>query len=232
MPNLLAIDTSHDTCSIGLILQERSFLREQLAYKKHSNLVLQMLDELLLEAAITLCDINVLSFVRGPGSFTGLRLAATLVQGLAFTYNLPMVGISSLQVLAQLAYRSFGYREVLTIMDARLGQIYIGLFRLDLHGIMQPCMNEQLTTIAALPSLLESEQAQLWHAIGNGVKVHEALLREQLPYLVIDERELQPHILYVLAIAKSIYALEGGNTSLEQCIPLYMKPGLWQTIKD
>ncbi len=117
---LLAIDTSTENCSLALWLEGETLSREVLAGQRHSELVLPMLAELLGEAGIALAALDGIAFGEGPGSFTGLRIACGVAQGLGFGAGLPVLGIGTLLALAEAAPND----RVLACLDARLGEIY------------------------------------------------------------------------------------------------------------
>jgi tRNA threonylcarbamoyladenosine biosynthesis protein TsaB len=117
---ILAFDTSSNYCSIALWIDGEILSRSILAEQRHSELLLPMLQELLAESELTLAQLDGIAFGAGPGSFTGLRIACGVAQGLAFGSGLPVIGISTLEALAQQA----GTNSVITAIDARMGEIY------------------------------------------------------------------------------------------------------------
>lgn len=137
MTNLLAIDTATDACSLALWLEGRIVERHRVAPRQHVRLALPLMNELLLEAGIHLSQLDGLVLGAGPGSFTGLRIAAGLVQGLAFGLNLPVVPISTLRTIAQGLYREQGLEKVVVTLDAGMDQVYVGEYVLGADGVMQ-----------------------------------------------------------------------------------------------
>src|SRR5262252_9458385 len=118
--NLLAIDTSTDSCSVAASSGEALFSRSEPALKRQAERVLGMVEELLADAHIGLGQIEGIAYGEGPGSFTGLRIAAGVTQGLAFARGVGVVGIGSLLALAQ---QSEGAR-VIACLDAHMGEVY------------------------------------------------------------------------------------------------------------
>jgi len=141
---LLAIDTATDGCGVALLVGDALFHRFQVAPKQHTQLILTMIDELLQEAGITLQDLDVFAFGRGPGSFTGIRIATSVIQGLSFGCDKPVVPVSTLRALAQGVYREQGQTHVFASLDARMQEIYWGLFVVDSEGIMQSITEERV----------------------------------------------------------------------------------------
>ena len=126
---LLAIDTSTEACSAALDIDGDIRSRYELAPKRHAELILPMLDQLLAEAQINLSALDAIAFGRGPGSFTGVRIATGIAQGLAFSADLPLLPVSTLATLAQSVNGQYQY--IAAIMDARMGEVYFGLYRSD-----------------------------------------------------------------------------------------------------
>ncbi len=135
--NYLAIDASTEACSVALRVNNELYTRYDLCPQSHSLQLLPMVDELLKEAGIKLSQCDGLIFGRGPGSFTGVRIGVGVAQGLAFAADLPVVGVSSLQAMAQLAYIKHQQTKVVAAIDARMGEVYNGYFVLDENNIMQ-----------------------------------------------------------------------------------------------
>ncbi len=144
MVNILAIDTSTDACSVAIYFNGNVIGYDEIIPKAHTKILLPMIDRLLKEAAINLADINAFAFGRGPGSFTGIRIACSVIQALSFGVNKPVVPVSTLQALAQGAYRELGKERVFATLDARLQEVYWGLFVNDGKGIMRSVSEERV----------------------------------------------------------------------------------------
>ncbi len=141
MPTLLALDTATEACSAALLHEGRLYHRYEVIPRMHAQRLLPMIDELLVEAKITLKQIDALVFGRGPGAFTGVRIATGMVQGLAFATGKPVIGISNLAALAQRAWREHGAENVCAAIDARMDEVYWGCYQLR-DGGMQLLGNE------------------------------------------------------------------------------------------
>lgn len=125
----LAIDTATEACSVALQTQEHSYTRFEVCPQQHSQKLLPMVDEVLKEADIRLQDVELLAYGRGPGSFTGVRIATGMIQGLALGSGLPVAGISTLQTMAQQAMQTTNASVVAAAIDARMGEVYFGVFQ-------------------------------------------------------------------------------------------------------
>lgn len=166
---LLAIDTSSAQCSAALLLDGELTFRAVMTARDHARLLLPMVDTLLAEAGVTLASLDGLAFGRGPGSFTGLRIAAAVTQGLAAGAGLPVLPVSSLRALAAQAKSLVPEAEatlpagnLLACMDARMGEVYWGLF----DAALQPASEEHVGPLAALQS---AGIAQVAAAAGMGL---------------------------------------------------------------
>lgn len=121
---ILAIDTTEAACSAALLYDRQILDRFTIAPRRHSELILPMMDELLREAGLSLRQLDGLAFARGPGSFTGVRIAAAVIQGTAVAADLPVLPVSSLLGLAQGALRRHQVSRVLAGLDARMQEVY------------------------------------------------------------------------------------------------------------
>ncbi len=126
---LLAIDTSTECCSAALLQDGQMYLRSVLTERSHAEMILPMVDAVLRECGVALTDLDAVAFGRGPGAFTGLRVAAGVTQGLALGAGLPVVPISSLAAVAFQVPATPG-EHVLVCNDARMGEVYWAVYRL------------------------------------------------------------------------------------------------------
>ena len=133
---LLALDTATECCSAALLVDERLLTREAELARGHAERILPMIDELLVEAGMSLRALDAIAFGRGPGSFTGVRLAASITQGLAFGAGLGVVAISDLRALAQRAFdEDVRVTRALVCNDARMQEVYWGCFERGSDGL-------------------------------------------------------------------------------------------------
>ncbi len=212
--NILAFDTSNEYCSIALLSGGSVIEREELAGQNHSEMILPMIREVLLEAALSLKELDGIAFGSGPGSFTGLRIACGVAQGLAFGAGLRVAGIGTLEALAEAA----SFPRILACLDARMGEIYHAAFE-RIEGVLH-CVSE--------PGLYFPEDAPLlpgegWKGCGSGFLVHqEALAARYAGKLGCLESESRPHAREMARLA----ALEfdaGRAVDPEFAMPLYVR---------
>jgi len=134
--NILAIETGSRICQLGLAMHGERYIR-QLAIQSHSQVILQLVDELLDQASASLGDIEGICVNHGPGSFTGVRVGVSVAQGLALAQDLPLIGISALEILAMSAVKANPQHFVtpanlLCAIDARKAQIYAAWYAASL----------------------------------------------------------------------------------------------------
>ena len=149
--NILALDSATDACSVGLLREDgEQFTLFDIQPRAHTRLLLQMLDQVITDAAIAKSDISRIAYTNGPGAFTGVRIGVATAQGLALGLAAKQVPLSTLQVVAQQCYLKLGYRQMSVALDARMNEVYVGRFAIDEHGIAQALEAEQLIPITDL----------------------------------------------------------------------------------
>jgi tRNA threonylcarbamoyladenosine biosynthesis protein TsaB len=218
---VLAIETATEACSVALSLQGRLLLRHDEAGRGQSARVLLLVDAVLGEAGIRLRDLDAIAFGQGPGGFTGVRLAVGVAQGLAFGAGLPVLGVSTLQALAQ---RALGLHAaaggVLVCSDARMGQVYTGAFRRGSDGLALPDGLERVCDPHAVD--LGDGAATGWIGAGRGFAAHPSLTARLTARLTAIEAELLPDAAAVAALA--IPRIAGGEAvRARDAAPVYLR---------
>jgi tRNA threonylcarbamoyladenosine biosynthesis protein TsaB len=170
---LLAIDTSGAHCSAALLCDGEVAQHLASAPRRHGELLLAMMDDLLDAAGLCAADLDAFAFARGPGSFTGLRIAAAVVQGAALAAGKPVVGVSTLAAIAQGCRRTHGAERILCALDARMGEVYFGAYAADDAGLMRVMGEERVCAPAAAVPPAPGP----WAAAGGGWAVHGDDLR-------------------------------------------------------
>jgi tRNA threonylcarbamoyladenosine biosynthesis protein TsaB len=219
--NILAIDTSTQACSAALITDAKVFTRFEIAPMQHAKLILPMIDELLKEAQIERKDLEGLAYAAGPGSFTGVRIATGVIQGIGFALDLPIVAVSTLATLAQGAYRQFKAKNILVAMDARMSQVYWGVYQTSKQGIVKPVCQDSLVD----PDKVIFPKEGKWFTAGNGWQEY----KNQLPQHPDTTTLKYPDAPLIFPTAKDVLTLaevefEKGNTiSAEEALPVYLR---------
>lgn len=175
---ILSIDTSNYVLGIGL-LDENQVMGEYISNlkKNHSVRVMPAIQALINECSVKPAELSKIVVAKGPGSYTGVRIGVTIAKTLAWTLNIPISGVSSLEVLAASAGRHFnGYLSPL--FDARRGQIYTGLYRFE-NGKIRSVVEDQLVmTSDWAPKLNDLHENILF--TGNDLPLHQGILKENL----------------------------------------------------
>lgn len=153
---LLAVETSTEACSVAVWIDGQLLERFEIAPRRHTELVLPWAGELLAEAGIVKSQLDAIAVGRGPGAFTGVRLAVALVQGMALALDKPVLPISTLAALALPAMTPESALQhdmrVLAAIDARMGELYLGLFRAE-PGQLLAGIGEEWMSSTAAPAL-------------------------------------------------------------------------------
>ncbi len=139
---LLAFDTSSLACTVGVLADGHSTVRYEEKAREHTRILMPMIRSCLEEAGVELPDLDAIVIGNGPGSFIGMRIAASVAQGLAHGAGLDIVPVSSMAAVAAAAGKD-GDNVVVT-QDAHMSEVYLGIYRIDSSGIPQPVMDERL----------------------------------------------------------------------------------------
>jgi tRNA threonylcarbamoyladenosine biosynthesis protein TsaB len=221
---LLAIETATEACSVALWYDGAVIDRSEFAPRRHAELVLPMADSLLAEAEIARAQLDAVAVGRGPGAFTGVRLAVSVAQGLALALDVPVVPVSSLAALA--AQAPADSAAILAVTDARRGQIYAGAFRADGERLVEPLDLECVTAAADL----SLPQAEAWSVLGSGWITYGDTLRERLPGAPqwADGNRF-PQALDVARLAAPLFDAAQGVPP-EQALPVYLRDNVALTL--
>ncbi|OGA96507.1 MAG: tRNA (adenosine(37)-N6)-threonylcarbamoyltransferase complex dimerization subunit type 1 TsaB [Betaproteobacteria bacterium RIFCSPLOWO2_12_FULL_66_14] len=212
--NLLAIETSCDFCSLAVSNAQAVHERHLQAGQRHAELALDALDALLREADVELADLAGIAYGEGPGSFTGLRIACSLVQGLGFARGLAVVGIGTLQALAEAS----GERAVIACLDARMGEVYHAAYRRAGEGWSEACP-PGLYRPDAVPALQGSD----WSGCGPGFASHAQALGKAYQGQLLQVRpDVAPTAAAVLRLARPRF-LRGEGRDAASAVPIYLR---------
>ena len=229
--NLLALETSTERLSIAILRDGESFARDIDAGQRHSELALPLMHELLAEAKLTLRDFDAIAFGQGPGSFTGVRIACGLAQGLALGIGKSLVPVHTQMALAE----QTGDEQVLVAIDARMGEIYFAAYRRD-----ETAPTGWMAVIApmlARPEALPLLEGQNWCAVGSGFDV--PLLADQLTtryhrQIARIAHSVLPRAVDVAHIAARQLKTAGMSSAIrpEHAAPLYLRNKVAMTIDE
>lgn len=223
----LAIDTATEAFSVAVKKDGFVYEHFEIAPREHGDKLLPVLDQLLIEAGATMRDVSQVVYGRGPGAFTGVRIAISAAQGLAMGADCPMIGVSSLQNLAHQAFQQTDATIAIVAMDARMGEVYVAAFRAERtasDGKIWPTaiIEEQVIAPEKL-SALELDPQERMVTIGSGWDVYEKELKHYL--------SITPHFQITEAFPKAGTALllaefehyKAQAHLPEQAVPVYLR---------
>ncbi|MBD3894759.1 tRNA (adenosine(37)-N6)-threonylcarbamoyltransferase complex dimerization subunit type 1 TsaB [Halomonas sp. ML-15] len=231
MPTLLALDASSHACSVALWHQPAGRDAEVVARyveapREHTRRLMPMVDEVLAAAGVSLADLDALAYGHGPGSFTGLRIAAGTAQGLAYGLEKPLLGVSTLAALALAAHRRLHLRYVLPALDARMGEIYVGAYRCH-DGAVTPLAAEAVMAPERLT--LPADPAEVdWVGVGSGWSLWPSMSATLQAGVSQHLDDWQPTAEELVRLAAQRYA-DGERTSPAEAQPVYLRDQVaWQ----
>ncbi|GHA99735.1 tRNA (adenosine(37)-N6)-threonylcarbamoyltransferase complex dimerization subunit type 1 TsaB [Modicisalibacter luteus] len=226
MSTLLALDASSSACSCAVWHKGEVISRFALTPREHTRRLMPMIDEVLAEAGLMPADLDALAYGRGPGSFTGLRIAAGVAQGLAFGLDRPLIGVSTLEALALAAHRQYHLRYVISALDARMNEIYVAAYRCQ-DGRLTQVLDETVMPPEQLRIPLAYQDAD-WCGVGSGWALWDAM--PTLVQAALSQRlpDLQPDAADMVRLA--VDAFEAGDGQLaHEVVPVYLRDQVaWQ----
>jgi tRNA threonylcarbamoyladenosine biosynthesis protein TsaB len=214
---LLAIDTATEQCSVALAVDGALITRLVPTARNHADMILPMVDAVLDEAKLKLSALDGLAFGRGPGSFTGVRIAVGVIQGLAYASGLPVAGVSNLAAVAQQAAEKYSLPTgalILVCMDARMNEVYWAIYRV---GPVVELVSEERV---AAPESVSIYDNQIAIGVGTGWAAYP-VLQARFPNLKIDAAML-PRATEIARLGEA--ALQAGlGVRADQAQPVYLR---------
>ena len=211
---ILALETSTEYCSVALWQGGTVLDRCELVGQKHSEVLMEMLDALLREAGVKLAQLDGIAFGMGPGSFTGVRIACGVAQGLALGADLPVVGVCTLQALAQAS----GHDKVIAALDARMAEVYYAAYEKrdgEWVTVCEPSL--------CLPQHAPQVAGSGWFGTGSGFILHGTALAERYAgQLTGSDAQAVPQASAIAALAALRFAA-GEGVDAAQALPLYLR---------
>lgn len=215
---LLAIETATEACSAALMLGDEISQRYVVQPRGHAQLILPMINELLAESQLSFNALDGVAFGRGPGAFTGVRIAAGVIQGLALGADLPVAPISTLATLAQGAHRETGADQVLAALDARMGEVYWGAYQ-NSEGIMRLLDEERVCDPLQAPVPADG----IWHAAGTGWCAYKEQLESRFSDRISQiEPDRLPQAKDTAVLGASLLKANGG-VAAKDALPVYLR---------
>jgi tRNA threonylcarbamoyladenosine biosynthesis protein TsaB len=215
MPIILAIETSSELASCALLAGDHVLSRESGGVRTHSQSVLPMVQELLQEAQVRLADVDAIAFGAGPGSFTGVRTACGVAQGLAFGADLPVLPLVTLEAMAEACRTKHGAREVLVVLDARMNEVYWAQYRFE------GAWNTVAEPVLSSPEAVQPLAAEGLAACGNGFAAYPDAFAGKA-FAANADAAIVPHARELAAIGAAALAA-GQAVPAAQAQPLYLR---------
>ena len=214
---LLALDTATEACSAAILTDGEILQHYEFAPRRHAELILKMIDDLLQESGLQLSELDALAFGRGPGAFTGVRIAAGVVQGLAFGADLPVIPVSTLAALAQGVENECDY--IFSAIDARMGEIYCAVYEKGENGLVNAITEEAVINPASVQVYKPGKYFGTGSAWLNYHEILQSRIKDQLQGY---ESDSYPQSRYILKLAEQEY-LKGNTVSPENALPVYLR---------
>lgn len=215
---LLALETANEQCSVSLIDEDKTlYFQIDGRAKAQTQTILPMIEQGFKDTNSSVTDLTAIAFSRGPGAFSGVRINAAVTQALAWSNDIPVIPVSTLQALAQAAYREAQLKQVTAVLDARMKEVYIASFELNAEGIMQIVDEEKLLDYDS------AVRYQKFNLIGSGA----ALVNTQ----ATEYTHINANAVDIATIARS-HALKQQWVSAEFALPVYLRDDAWKKIPD
>ena len=216
--NVLALETATSYCSVALSINGEQKQSDEHAPQKHAALLLPMVEQLLAESGLSRNQLDAIAFGQGPGSFTGLRIAAAAAQGIALGLDLPVVGVSTLAALAHQRFRVADTTHTIACLDARMSEVYWGFYETSRIGECDAVSEERVGAPAELLQLIANANREKgWEVAGDGAPL---LLESEKSALAISD--IHPEALDVLSLA--LPRVEKGDVvAAADALPVYLR---------
>lgn len=216
---ILALDAATEACSVALLIDADVQERYEIAPREHAQLLLPMAKTLLADAQLKLSDLDGIAVGRGPGAFTGIRIAMSMAQGLALGAELPIAPVSNLAALALRNYRLHGAPKSLVVQDARMQEVYWAPYVIDAQGL--PALHQE-ERVEAPHNLSADQYAAEWSPAGGGWLAYPEELASVRQNLAAATLECHPHAEDIALLAAAmLQAGQGVDAGLAQ--PSYVR---------
>lgn len=225
---LLAIETATEACSLAVEIDGRTYSRHVVAGRDQTAVLLPLLHELLSESGVTIAQLDGIACGVGPGSFAGVRVGVGFVKGLALVRELPIVPVSSLASLAQGALRRHGARRVVSCIDARMSEVYLGMFEPGSDGLARGVDEARVCK----PDGVRIDLTASWSAAGTGWGTYGSVLLERCasPPSVVEGDAL-PQAIDLLALARGAFE-RGATIPVDALEPVYLRNDVALTLEQ
>lgn len=215
---LLAVDTATQACSAALFLDGEVVEKFTLAPRQHTQLILPMIDTLMTDAGLMPEQLDAVAFGCGPGSFTGVRIATSIIHGIAFGADLPVVPVSTLAAIAQDYFNQGNEKRAFVAMDARMQEIFWGVYQKGQDGYA--CLSGEETVAPATEVIFPAIAGV---GLGSGWKTYQAELMQRLaPWVVAVDADVLPKSAAIAQLGAAAYR-SNKAVPVEQALPVYLR---------
>lgn len=216
---LIAVETSTDACSAALFMDGEIREKFAIAPREHTKLILTMIDDLMAEAQLSPHQLDAVALSRGPGSFTGVRIATGVAHGIALGVDVPVALVSTLASMAQDLFNRVEQAELaFTALDARMSEIFWGVYQRNTLGLASLVGDEVVT-----PAEDVIFPQQLGHGIGSGWQAYrEALSTRLSPWVQAIDSNVWPRASCIAQLGAYQFA-NGEAVAVEQAMPVYLR---------
>jgi tRNA threonylcarbamoyladenosine biosynthesis protein TsaB len=219
---LLAFETATEACSVAVWVDGEVRERFEIAPRRHAELALPWAEALLAEAGVARAQLDAVAVGRGPGAFTGVRLAISLAQGIALALDRPVVPVSTLAVLAMQ-----GQGDTIAAIDARMGEVYVGAFRREGEGVI--ALGPEAV---CAPGTAELPAPGTWQGVGTGFDAADGALRARFgEFLGNVDASALPRAADVARLAAIAFA-KGEAVAPERAEPAYLRNQVALTLSE
>ncbi len=217
---ILAFDTSAAVCSVALQNGDDIQYRHEYAPMQQTKLILPLIQSLLDSMSLALTDLDAVAYGYGPGSFTGIRIASSVAQGIAYAANLPVIQVSSLAVLAQTAFFEQNWCKLLVVTDARMGEVYYGAYEIGQNELAKGLIADSLAKPNEMRITVDVKDS---YGVGDGWNVYpEELMKNLHGSPIAVQSTQQPSAKAVLALAQEKLK-KGEVIAAIDAMPVYLR---------
>lgn len=233
MANILVFDTSSQWCSVSLSADGELYSRAELQPRKHAQLLLPMIDAVLAEAGISPQKLDGVAYGKGPGSFTGLRIAISAAQGICLATETPALGISSLEALAWQAMEKYSVAHVLAITNAHMGEVFCGAYRRNIQSeTKQGLLAAEFEDCLIQPDNFDPkcvEDIKTYIGAGDGFPL---LVPEQYDGIASVDEDIAPLASSMMALAQNAWERQSFSP-IEEHQPVYLRDTVaWKKLSE
>ena len=217
--NLLALDTSSAACSVSISINEKKFSSHSIEPKNHTRMIIPMIEEILDKANTKLTNLDAIVLGVGPGSFIGMRIGASVAQGLAFASDLSIIPVSSMEAIALQALESSDLDHIIVVQDAKINEIYIGEYKLNRTGLIELVSPIRLHPIDQEIALDKKKRIGV---TGFGVLQYPQITQKNDSLVTLQNQFNYPNASYLITLGE-IHFSSGNTVKPENLILDYIR---------